>query len=605
MMQPVALATKISADVELGGFDVEFVECKASLTRGQASSVMAVANRFEAGQPLLLVANHIFDGQLLRRLVQSQLDERTDAVTLLDDTDEIVRWAGLDHCKEFCKNGHCNVLVKMLKGEADVQGDMGTVARVAKKMAHYDALGAGAHLISSRFFKTLQQKLCESPLATIADVLSEIADEGRLGFVSTQGLSWYSDLVISTLGSIRTSNSVIRAEWIEGAQKMLSEVQKPTCPLTPPNLPISVPAGSCPSLIELGDTIGEGAFGTVRAASSDQTSSDLDKRHLAVKMVRKDRSAIPGEVVDVCVSDMERMIMWEVHVLQELGPHKHIVRVMDVVDLVDATYIVMQRVDGPELTDFLATQPSGRLCPAAAARFFTQILQALAHAHAKGYLHCDVKPQNVRLSLDCDSAVLTDWGYAQKIGDRATISKGTPAYAPPEQLTGYCSDSVTGCRVLSPAVDVWSLGVTLYQVLCGFMPFDGNHFHDLVRNVLKLNYAIPEGVPHEAAQLIEAMLQISPCDRIAVREMLEHAWVCQSGALLPEVMLQVCEPCDEPQAWWQHQLTRRLVLGAVYAALCLMLLLVQAFGADEILAHLSVGTDFAALDEHAGLAASA
>jgi len=178
--------------------------------------------------------------------------------------------------------------------------------------------------------------------------------------------------------------------------------------------------------------------------------------------------------------------MWEVHVLQSLGAHKHIVRVMDVVDLEDATYIVMQRVDGPELLEFLEMQPEGKLPPAVAQRLMVQLLSALDHAHGRGFLHCDIKPQNIRLESTCQMAVLTDWGFAQRIGTLATVCQGTPAYAPPEQLTGYCSESVTGRRPLCPAVDIWALGVTCYQMLCGCLPFEASSFDELVCCLTKL-----------------------------------------------------------------------------------------------------------------------
>ena len=127
--------------------------------------------------------------------------------------------------------------------------------------------------------------------------------------------------------------------------------------------------------------------------------------------------------------------------------------------VVDATYIIMQRVDGPELTEFLLSQPDGRLPPQCACTFFAHLLSALRHAHRHGFLHCDVKPDNVRLNKACDHAVLTDWGYARTPGERSDrFFCGTPAYASPEQLTGYSPDSVTGRRKLCPATDIWSLG---------------------------------------------------------------------------------------------------------------------------------------------------
>ena len=114
---------------------------------------------------------------------------------------------------------------------------------------------------------------------------------------------------------------------------------------------------------------------------------EAGERKLAVKMIRKGRDDLPG-------SDVERLIMWEVHSLRELAPHRatfnttfrlcnqvhvlrelglhpHIVQVTDVIDLQDCTYIVMERIDGPELPAHVTSQPAGRLPPAEARHLCT------------------------------------------------------------------------------------------------------------------------------------------------------------------------------------------------------------------------------------------
>ena len=100
----------------------------------------------------------------------------------------------------------------------------------------------------------------------------------------------------------------------------------------------------------------------------------------------------------------------------------------------------MERVEGPDLQDYIDSQPGGALTEAVARRFFRHILAGLRHAHARGFLHGDLKPANVRLQEEANgmmSAVLVDWGLARQIDQQAvSITQGTALYASPEQLTG-------------------------------------------------------------------------------------------------------------------------------------------------------------------------
>jgi serine/threonine protein kinase len=207
--------------------------------------------------------------------------------------------------------------------------------------------------------------------------------------------------------------------------------------------------GMMDPLYELGSTIGTGGTSVVVHGESTHhergghqrgghheantsPSSPRRQRGLAVKVIRKDSSETQR--------DIERSVMWEVHVLQKLH-HEHIVRVMDVIEVVDATYIIMERVDGPELTDFIRMHESGRLPSSVARPLLVRIVLALRHAHQNGFLHCDVKPDNIRMNRECDCAILTDWGFAREPGCRPeNYMCGTPQYASPEQLTGYCPD---------------------------------------------------------------------------------------------------------------------------------------------------------------------
>ena len=194
-------------------------------------------------------------------------------------------------------------------------------------------------------------------------------------------------------------------------------------------------------LLQLGSTLGEGGFGVVVEAERGQSSAsglqpagEGAASRLAVKMFRVGGARGHDERVKL------EAVMWEVHVLRALR-HENIVRLLDVVELADAlVYIVMERIEGPDLHEFLCAQPKGRLAEGTARHFFRHMLAAVRHAHGRGFMHGDLKPANVKLQtggprLDAASgrmsAVVVDWGLSRKIdgAQPAALTMGTALYA--------------------------------------------------------------------------------------------------------------------------------------------------------------------------------
>ena len=215
--------------------------------------------------------------------------------------------------------------------------------------------------------------------------------------------------------------------------------------------------------------------------SSDTGSGAHGVPPLAVKLYETGHSADRG------AGAVMRDVMWEVHVLRQIA-HAHIVRLCDSIEFTDACYVVMVRYDGPDLHEHIHAQPRGALCEADARRLFGHLLDAVRHAHSRGFLHCDLKPANVRLNAACDTAVVVDWGMARAITQQPeeNICCGSPLYASPEQLTGQNPEQAWGRAVLSPAADVWSLGATLHEMLAGTPPFGGGSMEELVANVMQV-----------------------------------------------------------------------------------------------------------------------
>lgn len=186
--------------------------------------------------------------------------------------------------------------------------------------------------------------------------------------------------------------------------------------------------------------------------------------------------------------------------------HKNIVKVYDVSNNINKPYIVMEYIDGITLKDYISQQ--GALSWKEAVHFTTQILNALQHAHSKGIIHRDIKPQNVMLVESGDIKVM-DFGIARIAGNENAASSGESSqaigsvhYISPEQARGAQTDA---------RADVYSVGVMLYEMLTGKLPFDGNdtvsvaimHLQADPRMPREINPDIPAGLEEITMQAMQ------------------------------------------------------------------------------------------------------
>jgi eukaryotic-like serine/threonine-protein kinase len=215
----------------------------------------------------------------------------------------------------------------------------------------------------------------------------------------------------------------------------------------------------------------------------------------------------PELLVDIAA---ERFLR-EMRLVAQLD-HPHIGRMLDSGEQGWLLYYVMPFIEGPSLRERL--DALGALDLAATARLADELLDALAHAHAHGVVHRDVKPENVVLSET--GAVLLDFGIARAFtvagGDRVTragLAVGSPAYMSPEQARG--------APEIDPRADVYAMGCVLFECLAGRPPY--THLHPAVLLQLQQTAPIPDlralrpDVPAELAGVIARALAKAPDDR--------------------------------------------------------------------------------------------
>lgn len=177
------------------------------------------------------------------------------------------------------------------------------------------------------------------------------------------------------------------------------------------------------------------------------------------------------------------------------------------------------------LQEMLDSVPSKRFPLFQAHKYFTQLIDGLEYLHGRGIIHKDIKPGNLLLTLD-HTLKISDYGVAEALDtfadtDICTIGQGSPAFQPPEIANGH--ESFAGFKV-----DIWSSGVTLYNLCTGKYPFEGDNIYRLLENIGKTQWVAPEflyELDGNLAKLVIGMLQYEPTARFSICDIRANLWL--------------------------------------------------------------------------------
>ncbi|KAF8782966.1 Maternal embryonic leucine zipper kinase like protein [Argiope bruennichi] len=262
---------------------------------------------------------------------------------------------------------------------------------------------------------------------------------------------------------------------------------------------------SCYAVLEgkyiLHKTLGTGGFAKVKLATHVLTGEKV-----AIKIMNK---ASLGD-------DLPR-VQLEIEALKILN-HPNICKLYQVIETEKNYFIVLEYCPGGELFDYIIERD--RVTEKEARVFFRQIIAAVAFIHEKGYAHRDLKPENLLLDNE-QNLKLIDFGLCAKpktgMQQQLETCCGSPAYAAPELITG---DNYNGNKV-----DIWSMGVLLYALLCGFLPFDDENVTKLYKKIQKGRYFCPLWLSSESKEMLQQMLQVDPNKRISIEGLKSHPWI--------------------------------------------------------------------------------
>uniref|UniRef100_A0A8C2B8M8 MAP/microtubule affinity-regulating kinase 3 n=1 Tax=Cyprinus carpio TaxID=7962 RepID=A0A8C2B8M8_CYPCA len=247
-------------------------------------------------------------------------------------------------------------------------------------------------------------------------------------------------------------------------------------------------------------TIGKGNFAKVKLAKHILTDKEV-----AVKIIDK---------TQLNPSSLQKLFR-EVRIMKLLN-HPNIVKLFEVIETDKSLYLVMEYASGGEVFDYLVAH--GRMKEKEARAKFRQIVSAVQYCHQKCIVHRDLKAENLLLDADMNIKI-ADFGFSNEftLGSKLDTFCGSPPYAAPELFQGKKYDG--------PEVDVWSLGVILYTLVSGSLPFDGQNLKELRERVLRGKYRIPFYMSTDCENLLKKLLILNPTKRGSLEQIMKDRWM--------------------------------------------------------------------------------
>ncbi|BFF89255.1 MAP/microtubule affinity-regulating kinase 4 [Drosophila madeirensis] len=247
-------------------------------------------------------------------------------------------------------------------------------------------------------------------------------------------------------------------------------------------------------------TLGKGNFAKVKLAVHIPTG-----REVAIKVIDKTQLN----------TSARQKLYREVRIMKLLN-HPNIVRLFQVIESERSLYLVMEYASRGELFDHLVK--NGRMRERDARVIFRQLVSAIQYCHSKFVVHRDLKAENLLLDQHMNIKI-ADFGFGNTFDPNAQLETfcGSPPYAAPELFMGR--------KYAGPEVDAWSLGVVLYTLVSGSLPFDGGTLKELRERVLRGKYRVPYYISMDCENLMRKFLVLNPAKRTTLNAVMSDKWI--------------------------------------------------------------------------------
>ena len=254
---------------------------------------------------------------------------------------------------------------------------------------------------------------------------------------------------------------------------------------------------------DIGRSLGHGKFGFVYLAREKSS-----KKVVALKVLFKSQLSKAG---------VEHQLRREIEIQAHLR-HSNILRMYGYFYDKTRVYIVMEFAQKGELYKHL--QKSKTFDVATSARYMKELANALQYCHSKHVIHRDIKPENILLDTK-GTVKIADFGWAVHAPhDRRTTLCGTLDYLPPEMIEGKDHDR---------SVDLWSMGVLLFEFLCGNPPFVASGHTETYRRICHVDLVFPDDMDEDAKDLCKRLLVKAPQDRLSPSAILQHPFITKNA----------------------------------------------------------------------------
>jgi serine/threonine protein kinase len=261
-------------------------------------------------------------------------------------------------------------------------------------------------------------------------------------------------------------------------------------------------------LYDIKEKSGKGKFGLVKHAIHKQSGKEV-----AIKIMAKK---------NMSTADLE-LAKTEIDILK-ICNHPNIIKLYDVFDTPEYIYIIMEYCSGKDLFSYIEKR-NYKLPEPRAANIIHKLSMAIFYIHSYGIIHRDLKPENILMTDNTDNADirLLDFGLSKIVGpgEKCTEPYGTLSFVAPEVLKGKPYDK---------SVDLWSIGIIAYLLMCGFLPFDDEHSErEIARQTIQDPVPYPANIwknlSAEAKEFVGSLLKKNPEDRISIKEVLNSKWI--------------------------------------------------------------------------------